>query len=358
MHEPSLPGPAGNSPDATAAAGSRDDDRHQRLLRVLAGDLPCVRCRYSLRGLSIVGVCPECGTPVRATVLAAVDPLSPALTPIRWRGAVAAGVVAWATGALFAALMLWTLHAIRLGVRPLLAHHGMLSDMEEWLNVAAAAAAGVSALGAATLIRPHARLRWWRVLAATAGTLSQAGLVCVLHAFVQAESRGWGMPPAGLAHLFWTDLPGADRTALRLVLGALMGLAVAGLWPNFRLLAFRSLVMRLGHVDRQPMAAMLAALAVAAAGDVVHVMSGQVWGLRPPLPAVVAAGTFLIVLGSVLLTFGLWQLTVDAWRIARVVLSPPLALSQVLDRRSRVSGPVPVVERRGPPPGLESERET
>ena len=49
----------------------------------LTGDLPCVRCGYNLRGLSIREHCPECDAPVRATILALVDPRASELKPLR-----------------------------------------------------------------------------------------------------------------------------------------------------------------------------------------------------------------------------------------------------------------------------------
>src|SRR5688500_6889706 len=35
---------------------------------VVAADVPCRRCSYNVRGLSVYGRCPECGTPVGVSV--------------------------------------------------------------------------------------------------------------------------------------------------------------------------------------------------------------------------------------------------------------------------------------------------
>src|SRR5215207_10130463 len=37
--------------------------------------LPCAGCEYDLRTLDPVGVCPECATPIAASIVAASDPL-------------------------------------------------------------------------------------------------------------------------------------------------------------------------------------------------------------------------------------------------------------------------------------------
>src|SRR5436190_23878239 len=79
---------------------SRGSGTGSALGRQLRGDLPCVACGYNLKGLSIRSVCPECGTPVRATILSVVDPHAAELTPIRLPALVALGLLFCAAGAL------------------------------------------------------------------------------------------------------------------------------------------------------------------------------------------------------------------------------------------------------------------
>ena len=50
---------------------------------VIAQSLPCARCGYDLRGLQADGDCPECGEPLRLTIIETVDPASRRLTPIQ-----------------------------------------------------------------------------------------------------------------------------------------------------------------------------------------------------------------------------------------------------------------------------------
>jgi hypothetical protein len=49
---------------------------------VLAQSLPCVRCGYDLRNLQADGDCPECGEPIRLTIIETVDPATRRLSPI------------------------------------------------------------------------------------------------------------------------------------------------------------------------------------------------------------------------------------------------------------------------------------
>ncbi len=44
--------------------------------------LPCARCGYELRELAADGDCPECGEPIRLTIIEIVDPTSRRLAPI------------------------------------------------------------------------------------------------------------------------------------------------------------------------------------------------------------------------------------------------------------------------------------
>ena len=73
----------------------------------LTGGMPCVRCRYDLRGLTVRGMCPECGTAIRATILARVDPLAKELQAVHTPRLTAGLLVLWASGALGAAVCSW-----------------------------------------------------------------------------------------------------------------------------------------------------------------------------------------------------------------------------------------------------------
>src|SRR5690606_19927036 len=97
QRNPPAPGnPPAASPDAHApGAGSvrapgesptrsqiTEADPEQAISLSLSGAMPCISCGYNLQGLSVVGVCPECGAAVRATILATIDPQAEELTPL------------------------------------------------------------------------------------------------------------------------------------------------------------------------------------------------------------------------------------------------------------------------------------
>jgi hypothetical protein len=108
---------------------------------------------------------------------------------------------------------------------------------------------------------------------------------------------------------------------------------VLGLRPNLRLLTARSLVLRMGRVDRQTMIGLAAAILVLASGDLLHIFAA-----RLPLGAGNAAfimGILLIAVGSMLLTVGIVGVLVDCTRIVPVVLRPPISRQQVLGQDSQ-----------------------
>ncbi|MFM9996388.1 MAG: hypothetical protein ACKVU4_11380 [Phycisphaerales bacterium] len=286
-----------------------------RLTRSLAGDLPCVRCRYNLRGLSVVTKCPECGTPVRATILAAVDPYASLLRPIPRRGITALGLLAWAFGALVAAALTWILRLDDL------AGLDLSIGTTRRLVIASVAGIGVSGLGAIVFIRPHSGLPRRQVIAAIVGCAAYAGLAWV-HGMIHGVYDAVAAAP-----FLQRDHADPERVKLRLAAGALMLVIVAGLRPNARLLAARSLLLREGRVDRQTMLAMAVVVGVGMVGDALHWASIAM----DPAAAVyaVTTGTVLIAVSSMLLTLGLAGVVMDACRIAPVVLEPAPSFTQV-----------------------------
>lgn len=285
--------------------------------RRLIGDLPCVTCRYNLRHLSVLEVCPECGTPVRATVLAVVDPYATVLQPIRFPVLTGFGLLMWSAAAAGAAVLTWLMRTADV--------YSVLTGMEMRFGFAPAAGTALivlSCVGAMVLVRPHARIPVWQSAAAVGGIasgLAAAYLYWRLHAsydpshtrpFVESikEPRAW----------------------LRLMIGACLIGAVLGLRPAARVLAARSLVLRMGRVDRQTMMAMAGALAVAALGDVIRL--GAAYTGDTVGSILNTCGIVLIAIGSMTFTMGLFGVLVDCVRIARVIVKPTASIRDVVER--------------------------
>lgn len=284
--------------------------------RELGGDLPCVVCAYNLRGLSIRSMCPECGTGVRATILALVDPQASELQPIRFPKLVASAVVLWAAGAVAVAMMCWLPHA---------------ADVLRMLGISVerpTAKLGVmlglftSLLGAIVLVRPHAKLGFVVPMMTLLGALLYVPLGYVMWQH-QALMDAIGGPRylAGWA-------PMADTTLLNAVAFALIAAIIMLQRPIARALVARSLVMRTGRVDRQTMYAMAIACVLAAVG----VLLGRAVPSSVPMWADLArvSGIVLIGFGSAMLSIGLLGSLLDCARIASAIVAPKPTLRKVI----------------------------
>jgi len=306
-------------PDAQAQAPLAYAGDGREIAPDLARRISCARCNYDLRGLSITARCPECGTPVRASLLAVLDPLAHELRPVPRPGLTAAGLTLWVSGALLASLVVWVLRVSELT--------GVWPAWRTQAGMAVAALALLSGVGALALVKPHEGLpRRGRVLAAVGAGLyvPLAWRLWRLHAGFDA-----GFYPA---YQFGDGEAASERSWLRLSCGALIAAVIVCLRPNARLLASRSFVMRTGRVDRQTMAALAAVVAVWSIGDAL-VIGATAWGgvyaeeLR-------MFGDLFILVGSAMFTVGLVGVAVDVWRLRGVILEPPLTLSEVTGGRS------------------------
>jgi hypothetical protein len=289
----------------------------------LGGDLPCVRCRYNLKGLSIRGKCPECGTPMRATLLAVVDPRASELQPIGHPRLVAGGVLLWSSAALGATACEWAIRTLTV-IHP---SHGWL-DPGSPARLLAPGLVLLSGAGAAALVRPHAGMSRSGPLLAGIGM----GLYVPLTA-VMAVAAHLSLPSPSPGE--WTI---AARGGLDGLLGILQSMLLIGilllLRPNARLLAARSLLMREGMVDRQTMRAVAASLSLCVVGHLLGVISAGVGSME--LPAMI--GGSLVGIGSVLFSMGLVGIAIDCVRMRRVIVSPPLSPADLLEpARKRVA---------------------
>ncbi|MBK7404754.1 MAG: hypothetical protein IPJ41_08995 [Phycisphaerales bacterium] len=299
-------------------------DSAPALAQELTGPLRCASCRYDLRGLSVMGTCPECGLPIQATLLSIVDPMAAELRPIRRPRLLACGLVVWTLGALSALALGWVVWVS--GV-----FSGMLSPGAQlWVVRVGAAMLGLSWLGSLVIIRPHAGIRLRRQIAAGVAVLLYPVVIMLYIYLGKVAASGPGQSLLAV----WTGESGAvpwppERLAMWLTLAA-------GAWllrGNLRVLAARSLVLRSERVDRQTIAAMVASLLVAALGDGL--------GLAAPLlgrvagGAVVLAAEGLVGLGALLMTLGMVGIALDTWRVIPAVLHRPLGMGDLIGGGAR-----------------------
>lgn len=289
------------------------------IVHELTGPLRCASCRYELRGLSIKGDCPECGLPVRATLLRTVDPQAIELQPVNCPKLVAAGVMLWAMGSLVAVgigLVVWTGITIE----------GLLEEgarvMLVLIGAGALAAAG---LGALAIVRPHGGLPRRRVAAAVV-----AAMLYPISVKLYADVGLYAVPESGSSLLaVWSDGTAISRWRVeRLGLWLTLALGAWLLRPSLRLLASRSLVLRSKRVDRQTIAATIAALLIAAVGDALGLIAGLMADWAGPLALLSAV---LVGLGVVLLTLGVLGSLMDTIRLLPAVLYRPLGIGDVID---------------------------
>jgi hypothetical protein len=283
-------------------------------------------------------MCPECGTLVRATILAIVDPLASELRPIPRPGLIASGLILWAGGAA-AAVMAAALPQ----AADLLALTGLrLTRPSAALGVTLGV--GASMLGSLALIRPHAGIPGRVSLLAALGTLAYVPLLIVLWLYYDLIDAS-----AGQRYLTsWR--PPAEATRLSVAACALIAAIILGQRPAARILVARSLLLRTGRVDRQTLAAVaVAALVVgvgAALGPLTHASS------RAVVESARILGVLLIALGSSLLTIGVLGSLLDASRIAQAIVFPRPTLRQVIREGHAPKPPTTALRVRSqtPPP--------
>jgi hypothetical protein len=279
----------------------------------LQGELSCARCGYELKGLSITVVCPECGVPVRATILARVDPQADELQPLFFPRITAWGMVLWTSAALLATVVAWLLKAEDLGVR---------MRLPAGLHYLVPGLALVSGLGAAVMVRPHP-LR-------APGVLPRPGLAGTrtgsILAFVGVACH---VPLAvALYHAYVASGAPAEASLARLMAIGWVIVILACLRPNARLLAARSFLMRTGQIDRQQMASLIALLLVQALGESLRLLTlrGQ-WAHQELLTLL---AEILVMAGASLFTLGLVSMWIDTLRLRRVLSEPPLSLRKLV----------------------------
>ncbi len=283
----------------------------------LSGALPCVSCGYDLRGLSVLGVCPECGAAVRAAILAMVDPLADELRPIRHPWLVAAGLMLWSVGALVAVLVAWYV-VLACGMRSSAGGAGGTAWPLPWnsITLCIAGSIWVSGLGALAMVRPHAGLGRNNVILAGVACLAYPPLGYVAMHLVDKTAQRMMLIGAD----WWNGPP--DRVVLRFALGLLVLVILVGLRPNARTLVARSLAIRQGRVDRQTMLVMAGVVGVVMVADSVGLAGSRFLVGGRWAETLATFGRAGMLVGGLLFSIGVAGSVLDCVRIARAVLAP------------------------------------
>lgn len=291
--------------------------------------MPCIACGYDLQGLSVVGVCPECGSAVRATILAKVDPqadeLLPLLTPTLTAYGLASGVIA----GFLATCVAWLPRIADAAERytPVDTSRFFSSRAFGWSFLLSIAFAGFASL---SIVRPVAKTT-------RAQTLVTLGAVPFFAPMLWAAHRIYFVIDPVSPPPYFIGTPSADRLAARIVLTLSLIGALLCLRPAARRLARRSMAMRAGRLNRQTILAMSGALLLTVVGDCLRLAAA---GSPPALrDALDIAGSLLIFGGSALFTVGAAFCAYDAVRVGRALHRPMPALRQVVGSASRPSRP-------------------
>ena len=277
--------------------------------------LPCSRCGYELRELLADGDCPECGEPIRLTVIDVVDPTSKRLTPIhnpRSVGNSITGVVFFFFVAVFVAVLALLQEAPSTLPIPFFIRSFPTSGYV-WLSSAAALISFVNLIPIIQMCRKSFLIGCKQGIALIFLGLWMWAISMVLIATVVLNNLN---NPIAVTMLFDTCLP---------VIAA--GLVFSGFRRLVPRLGQRSRAFRQAQASRQRMNDLLAALVVILVGRLLIAISPA--DSNPSL-----LGLIVMVMSISLVVIGLGYLLRNTVWIRNALVSPPPALSDLLRPKS------------------------
>lgn len=296
------------APTSIRAIGS-DGVAPSKIVRELTGELPCVRCRYNLRGLTVKGMCPECGTSVRTTLLAVIDPKANELQPIKHPRLTAAALLVWSGSALAASLCNW---AIR--IADYVVKNEPLWGLR-WLLLGLVAFSGIGGL---VLIKPHAGIPERQIRWACGAILAYVALLLLMYQLHMRLDPFISQPYGTSEEAIF------ERGTLRIALSITLCCILLGLRPNARLLQARWLLMRIGAVGRQTLLVMVGVIAAWTLGDCLRLASVYFHGGIDDL--IRLSGSMLILACSMFFTVCIAGVMFDCLRLKSIIEQPPLDL--------------------------------
>lgn len=300
------------------------------IVHALTGSLPCISCGYDLKGLTVKGICPECSTAVRATILARVDPGADALKPIKHKQLLALGLRITFTAALIAVASSWAMKAQE--TWPLLSNPNAATESAAnslW-SLLHRASIALAALTAITIAIPVPGIKAAKSITAALGVLTAYPVA--LYAIHQIHL-------ADLNKLAAYTARDADphRITWHLLATAALAICILTTRPVIRDLVERCRAIRVGRVDRQHLVVLVSILIFTAVGSLIRLAStnGGVFEILDPI------GSIVIFIASILLTLTLTRATVDAWRVAYAIDHPPLNLKDIFTTPTATSADQP-----------------
>ena len=287
---------------------------------VLVLQLPCGRCGYNLRGLAADSDCPECGEPIRLTIIEAIDPASRRLTPIQNSNAIGNAILGVVTCFFISSL---------LAVVAMLIHAPYSFPAPQFVRslpatAVAWAAAGfgvISILFLAPILKICKQEEWIGYqsgLMLIVVGISMWSLSMVLADFFLltygsgTPSYGFGIRYSTFAMLLDTCFP---------VVSA--GLVFSGFRKLIPRLGQRSRAFRQAQGSRQRMNDLLATLAIVLVGRTILVNSPSDSNLS-------IMGLIIMVMSISFIVIGLGYLLRNTIWIRRALITPPPSLSELL----------------------------
>lgn len=292
----------------------------------------CLNCKYNLKGVEAAGRCPECGAPVWPSLRAIVEADDGPLALLKSAKFVAVSLVCLFSAVLCSAVLLWAPHVAGV-IRHIRAPAGPLrTELFGW-HIAAigvlAAVALIATVGLASPTGAEAERDYRRGL-----SWARAGLICwaILHAGLLLYDSALTAPRRE-----WWDLlrMSVARSAIRIGLDVALLIVVLGLRPVVGFLALRSPPHRRGGgASRQGLVTLCVAILVVLGGDAAALVASALrdagWLRGGAADSVGIALAMTIMVGSIMLTLALLNLTVDALRLAGNLIRRTYPIEEVI----------------------------